>query len=261
MEYSEIQLSNNYIRLNGKDLNSNYVVGPYNGISTAKIPCVIFQEFADRENIKKICNLSLEYDTGVSEILKQIFKTKIQILALSAFNWNTIKDSDKAIITKELCDRGYLFETNDNTLTAVLENGQEQPVKIPTVLVASESSSKLQQSGIKKKYRLECVIETDLDVKAVLQNTFGNVVLGKLTPIYEAIPIKLNNGTFKAPDYSLIVDSDGITLLFDYGENSRESGVEYSLEKNVDYVVEQWLETLDSEQLYILAQLTFTRTS
>ena len=261
MEYSEIQLSNNYIRLNGKDLNSNYVVGPYNGISTSKIPCVIFQEFVDRENIKKICTLSLEYDTGVSEILKHIFKTKLQILNINAFNWNTIKDSDKAIITKELCDRGYLFETKDNTLTATLGFVQEQPIKIPTVLVASESSSKLQQSGIKKKYRLECVLETELDVKAVLQNTFDNVVLGKLTPIYEAIPIKLNNGTFKAPDYSLFVDINGITLKFDYGENSRESGVEYVLKKNVDYVVEQWLETLDSEQLYILAKLTFTRNS
>ncbi len=259
MEYSEIKLSNNCIRLDGKDLNSNYVVGLYNGISISNIPCVIFSEFVDRENIKKICTLSIDYDSGISEILKEILNSQIEILALSAFNWNIIKDSDKAIITKELSDKGYLFETNDNTLTAVLEYKPANPIKIPTVLVASEPKSKLSQSGAKKKYKLECLLETVLDVKSVLENSFGTVSSIKLTPIYDPIRIKLENGTFKSYDYSLFVDSESISLTFDYGENSRESGVCYVLKKRIDSSVEEWLETLDSEQLYKLAQLTFTR--
>ena len=108
-----------------------------------------------------------------------------------------------------------------------------------------------------KRYKIECEITAIGDIFSLMYNTFSEVSNLKVTPIVEAVPISIVNGECKTSDYTLFVYPDGISLVFD--PISRESGSKYVLQKSTDDTIIKWLETMDSEQVYKMAQLTFTK--
>lgn len=248
-----LELKDGLASIDNNPISSNYIVSFYNGVWVdSHTPCITFSEFVKRENLSYIEEFVINYKENVGEISKQILLTDIVIDSIKVTNWNSVSDNDKAFITKALADKSYLFETKDSVFYAVRENSllqQKETTPVNTALTVTPTDS--------KRYKIECEISTIGDIFSLLYNTFSEVTNLKVTPIFEAVPIKFTGGVCKTPDYTLILYPDGISLVFD--PISRENGTKYVLDKDTDESVQKWLETMDSEQVYKLAQLTFRK--
>lgn len=247
-----VELTTTAIYINGKELTENYIVSYYNGVSDNG-PCITFSEFIKRYNLEEIQEVIVDRELYASEIVKQILSTSIRIDAITINKWSNVSENDRALLAKMFADRDYLFETTYGTFYASREHLEQSNQKVVPSVTLTNSVIPTD----KKRYKIECEITAIGDIFSLLYNTFSEVSNLKVTPIFDAVPIKIVNGECKTPDYTLFVYPDGISLVFD--PISRENGNKYVLQKPTDDDIINWLETMDSEQVYKMAQLTFTK--
>ena len=244
-----IEIAQYSIYIDGKICNRDYFVDFYNGISRdSRTHCITFSMFAELENLQSVNEIILDYENGISEIITDILSTDVKVDAITVRNWSKVEENKKADVVKLLSDKNYLFETNFDTDIFYASNEHFDDIKSSQPNVTSDNI---------KRYKIECEISTVGDIFSLVYNTFSEVANLKVYPIVSAVPIKILDGECKTPDYTLFVYPDGISLIFD--PISRETGSRFVLNKPVDEDVIKWLESMDSEQIYKMAQLTFTK--
>jgi hypothetical protein len=240
------------------------VISDYNGMSRNSegktISCITFEEFIRKYNIVKFENISINLGKNTYQIFKQIDIAKFNVKNIS-LSWSNFTTEEMLEVTKRFAQENYLFEVFCSDILAYKET-QELIVPKQETPENTLFASTTQQTH-PKKYKVEFVVNTNLDILSELIKTFGSVIEYNIKPIFEPLPIIFNNNTCRVQDYTLLVDVNGISLIFDNNPQNREQSVRYNNNKKLSGKeipeVVSWLETMDSEQVYQMAKFTFTK--
>ena len=245
-----VSITNEFVAVD--DIQYDITVDDYNGVSTVsgkQIQKITFDEFLTRYKISKIDELYLGVGNRTINVLKQIFRNNISIGDYYIQTWNDVPDKDKATITKHFCDANVLFDTCD-TGNLFYTNTINKHRTVPSIMPTQTTGA--------KKYNVQFTTNTDLDVIATLYSTFVNVSDIIVTPVYEPKPIIFDGNVCVVDDYTLVVSESSISLTFQ--TIGREVGVRYEISKPLDITqTKYWLQTMDSEQVYQMAKLTFNK--
>ena len=245
-----VSITNEFVAVD--DIQYDITVDDYNGVSNVsgkQIQKITFDEFLTRYKISKIDELYLGVGNRTINVLKQIFRNNISIGDYYIQTWNDVPDKDKATITKHFCDANVLFETCV-TGTLFYTNTINKHRTVPSIIPTQTTGA--------KKYNVQFTTNTDLDVIATLYSTFVNVSDIIVTPVYEPKPIIFDGNVCVVDDYTLVVSESSISLTFQ--TIGREVGVRYEISKPLDITqTKSWLQTMDSEQVYQMAKLTFNK--
>jgi len=228
------------------------------------VPCLTFDSLLRKHNISNFDILKIDAEGHDWEIFKEVNLDTFHPSVIR-MEWFNLSKEDKQNVLDKFTKYNYVYEMMYGDITAISNDiylkligkspekkdtiNAEQSLVVPIVSSVSVVD--------KKRYKIECEITAIGDIFSLLYNTFSEVNNLKVTPIFDAVPIKIMNGECRTPDYTLFVYPDGISLVFD--PISRESGNKYVLQKQTDHDIINWLETMDSEQVYKMAQLTFTK--
>ena len=225
------------------------------------VPCLAFESLLKKHNISQFDILKIDAEGHDWEILKEVDLDKYRP-SIIRIEWINLSEENKQEVLDKFNKHHYLYEMIYGDITAITEElylkiiGKNKIVENPQPKEEPVNNLFI-ESGIKKKYKIECEISTVGDIFSLMYNTFSDITNLKVYPIVSAVPIRILDGECKTPDYTLFVYPDGISLVFD--PISRENGGKFVLNKPLDEDVIKWLESMDSEQIYKMAQLTFTK--
>lgn len=239
------------------------------------VPCITFDSLIEKHNIKHFDVLKIDAEGHDWTIFRTIDldKYKPSVIRLE---WLNLSDQEKIEVTDKFIKHNYLFEVKYGDITAISEeiyNSLSGEVKeTPKQMVIPEPTENLLFTSVSKvttiiqsklKYSVSFEVVTDKDVANSLLQTFGEVSKLHIEQLFQTLPIQFIDGNCKVNDFLIEVSTDGITITFDANESSRENGSVYRSGKPLSSLeipkVIQWLETMDSDEVYTLAKLTFKK--
>lgn len=239
------------------------------------VPCLTFDSLIEKHNIKNFDVLKIDSEGHDWTIFKTIDLNKYKPSVIR-LEWVNLSDQEKVEVTDKLSKHNYFFEVLCGDITAISEEmyniltGEikepEKRMNIPepteNILFASTKTITTIVSS-KSKYKVSFEVVTEKDVASSLLHTFGEVSNLNIEQLFQTLPIKFIDGNCKVNDFLIEVTTDGIILTFDKSESSRENGSIYRSGKHLSSLeipkVIQWLETMDSDEVYTLAKLTFKK--